>query len=217
MVVAALARKPDDHSARDGQALAPQRLVRTVEISVTRSLARRASEGFARGPRADHSDGPRKLPLGCATNPRRTAHARVQSLPVGRIPLFGDFVPTSRSVVADVYSQSGGRLQLLERSGTRRRGSLATPALLIWSPAHALCESDCETGGRRSAAASIRNILSSRAKDNRASWVPRTERSAQQPSLHDGARPLIGPCESSNRGSRARSAWSYGASSKPRS
>jgi hypothetical protein len=44
--------------------LAPQRLVRTVEISVTRSLARRTSQGCARGPRTDRSDGSGKLPLG---------------------------------------------------------------------------------------------------------------------------------------------------------
>ena len=57
-LVVGLARKPGDRPAGDRLALAPQRLVRNVEISVTWSLARRASKGFPRGPRSDHADGP---------------------------------------------------------------------------------------------------------------------------------------------------------------
>lgn len=57
-LVVGLARKPGDRPAGDRLALAPQRLVRNVEISVTWLLARRASKGFPRGPRSDHADGP---------------------------------------------------------------------------------------------------------------------------------------------------------------
>jgi len=64
VAVAALARKPDDHSAGDGQALAPQRLVWAVDISVRWSLARRTSQGFSRSPRTDQSNGSGELPLG---------------------------------------------------------------------------------------------------------------------------------------------------------
>jgi len=104
LVVAALARKPDDHSAGNRQALVPQRLVWVVEISVRWSLARRTSQGFSRGPRTDHSNGSGELPLGGTANSRRAAHAWVQSLPGDRIPLLGDRAPKSGTIVADVYS-----------------------------------------------------------------------------------------------------------------
>ena len=116
VAVAALARKSDDHSAGDGQALAPQRLVWAVEISVRWSLARRTSQGFSRSPPTDQSNGSGELPLGCTANPRRTAHAWVQGFPSDRIPLLGDRAPKSRAIVADVYSQSGARLQIPGRT-----------------------------------------------------------------------------------------------------
>jgi len=87
-----------------------------VEISVRWSLARRTSQGFSRSPRTDQSNGSGELPLGCTANPRRAAHAWVQDFPGDRIPLLGDRAPKSRAIVADVYSQSGARLQIPGRS-----------------------------------------------------------------------------------------------------
>jgi hypothetical protein len=84
------------------QALAPQRLVWAVGISVRWSLARRTSQGFSRSPRTDQSNGSGELPLGCTANPRRAAHAWVQGFPGDRIPLLGARAPKSRAIVADV-------------------------------------------------------------------------------------------------------------------
>ena len=44
------------------------------------------------------------------------AHAWVQDFAGDRIPLLGDRAPKSRAIVADVYSQSGARLQIPGRS-----------------------------------------------------------------------------------------------------
>jgi hypothetical protein len=57
-VVAELARQPGDRPARNGLALAPQRLVRAVALSLAWSLAQRTAQDRTRGPPADHTDGP---------------------------------------------------------------------------------------------------------------------------------------------------------------
>jgi hypothetical protein len=68
VVVAALAGKPADCSAGDSQALAPERLVGAVEISVTRCWRGGRGRVSCEIRETDRSDGPGKLPLGCTAN-----------------------------------------------------------------------------------------------------------------------------------------------------
>lgn len=105
MVVASLAHEPNHCPAPDRLALASRRLVHILEISSTRPLARRPSQTVRRGPRTDQTHGARELYLGRTTDPRRVAHAWLQSFTSHRIPLPRDGGPSSGTVVADISSQ----------------------------------------------------------------------------------------------------------------
>jgi hypothetical protein len=148
-VVAELARQPGDRPARNGLALAPQRLVRAVALSLARSLARRAAQDRTRDPSSDHTDGPRELSLGCATDPWRASHARFQRVPSHRVALYARRKPATGTIVADFSSQSSPRLPLRRGFGECVRQGVPMPACPVLPEEGRALRSWADCAGRR--------------------------------------------------------------------